>query len=110
MKFLKLAALSLLTISCVSTQAFQLFASKEDKAFVKAVRQGNVETFERLYTTVSQKACDKAIKIAARHRNMDLFYKIKPRASQKGFASAVRSLERRGLAHTHNHTMAIFTR
>ena len=112
MKFLKLAALSLLTISCVSTQAFQLFASKNDKAFVEAVRHGDMVSFNNLYYSnlVSQKACDKALKVAARHRNMDLFHRIKPRASHKGYASALRSLERRGLAHVHNHQVAVFTR
>lgn len=112
MKFLQLVALSLLTISCVSVQAFQLFASKEDKAFVQAVKQGNLGVFNSLYAYASQKACDKALKIAARQRNMDLFHRIQPRASQKGYASAVRSLERRGLAHVHNHNhrVVIFAR
>jgi hypothetical protein len=96
MKYLNYVALSLLSVLCFSSQAF---FSTPNRAFVRAVKSGDVEVFERLYSTVSPHAYNRALKSAARRGNMDLFRKIQPRASRTGIASGLRSLHRRGIVY-----------
>ena len=69
--------------------------SNAEQAFLKAVQEGDLETFEHLFECVcTTRTFDKALHAAARNGDCDMYYKIAPRASNKGRRVAKRSLQR----------------
>lgn len=70
-------------------------ARVSDTAFIQAVKEGDLELVDRLYSCVTtRETFDKALRAAARNGDGVLFNMLAPKASPRGFRKGLASLKR----------------